>query len=166
MQSLGCELGLHGYAHLSPNRLSATRFESDLKRCIAAFNQAGIRHRGYRAPNLAFHQSYYSILKKHGITYSSSLLCSEQRVDPMEKCIAFMDIPYILHNPGPEKIIGTLNNYFKPGNILCFHPYGLFATRYETVLRKLILDTGLQTITIAGNLQGGNGVCLSVDFGV
>lgn len=165
IQSMGCELGLHGYYHHSPNRMSANRFEDDLRRCILAFQRAGIAFSGYRAPNLAFPRDYYPVLKRLGIAYSSSVLCSGAPHDPMERCIAFMDVPLILHNPGADGIQEALRPHLLAGKILCFHPYGLLGVRYGTVTRQLLLDSGLRTSTIAEQLLGAEGLCLSVDFG-
>lgn len=165
MQGLGCEIGLHGYHHLSPNRMAPARFEADLKRCIAAFRRAGISFSGYRAPNLAMAPGCYPVLRRLGIAYSSSLLCSAARLDPMERCIAFMDVPLILHDPGPEEIAHTLRPHLLPGRVLCVHPYGFLGTRHGPVTRQLLLDCDLRTITIAEQLRGDEGLALSVDFG-
>ena len=165
LQTLGCEIGLHGYHHLSPNRMPPRQFEVDLQKCIQSFERAGIQYRGYRAPNLAFPSSFYPILKKLGIRYSSSLLCSGKAPDLMEQCIDFMDVPMIFHDPGREEIRKIVRQYFKTGNILCLHPYGLLGTVYGDLTRQLLLDTGLRTITIAEKVDGGEGLCLSIDFG-
>ena len=85
MQGLGCEIGLHGYHHLSPNRMTPARFETDLQRCIAAFRRAGISFSGYRAPNLAMAPGCYPVLRRLGIAYSSSLLCSLSPLPPVVK---------------------------------------------------------------------------------
>ncbi len=165
MQGLGCEIGLHGYRHLSPNRLSKAGFENDLRRCIRAFREAGLPFNGYRAPNLAMTPGCYPILRRLGVAYSSSLLCSGASRDPMERCIAFMDVPLVLHDPGPGEIREALRPHLLPGAILCFHPYGLLGTRHGRVTRQLLVDSGLRTVTIAEQLRGAQGLAISVDFG-
>lgn len=165
IQGMGCEVGLHGYRHHSPNRMSADRFEDDLRRCILAFRRAGVAFSGYRAPNLAMTAGCYAILKRLGIAYSSSVLCSGAPGDPMERCIALMDIPLILHNPDAAGVGEALRPHLLAGSILCIHPYGLLGTRYGPVTRQLFLDSGLRAITIAEQLRGAEGLCISVDFG-
>ena len=165
IQGMGCEVGLHGYRHHSPNRMSADRFEDDLRRCIHAFQRAGIAFSGYRAPNLAMTTGCYAILKRLGIAYSSSVLCSGAPDDPIERCIAFMDVPLVLHAPGAADIKEALRPHLLPGRILCFHPYGLLGTRYGPVARQILLDSGLRAITITQQLRGAEGLCISVDFG-
>ncbi len=165
LQQMGCEVGLHGYRHHSPNRMPADRFEADLRRCIRAFEGAGIAFSGYRAPNLAMTPGCYPILRRLGVAYSSSLLCSGAPRDPMERCIAFMDVPLVLHDPGPDEIREALRPHLLPGAILCFHPYGLLGTRHGRATRQLLVDSGLRTVTIAEQLRGAQGLAVSVDFG-
>lgn len=165
LQGMGCEVGLHGHRHHSPNRMPAGRFEADLRRCIRAFEDAGIAFSGYRAPNLAMTPGCYPILKRLGIAYSSSVLCAGAARDPMERCIAFMDIPLILRDPGPEDVREALRPHLRPGAILCFHPYGLLGTRHGRATRQLLIDSGLRTVTIAEQLRGVEGLVVSVDFG-
>jgi peptidoglycan/xylan/chitin deacetylase (PgdA/CDA1 family) len=165
LQQMGCEVGLHGYHHHSPNRMPADRFEADLRRCIRAFEGAGIAFSGYRAPNLAMTPGCYPILRRLGVAYSSSLLCSGASRDPMERCIAFMDVPLVLHDPGPGEIREALRPHLLPGAILCFHPYGLLGARHGRATRQLLVDSGLRTVTIAEQLQGAQGLAVSVDFG-
>jgi len=165
MQELGCEIGLHGFRHLSPNRLSAAGFEGDLRRCIRAFREARLSFSGYRAPTLAMSLPCYPVLKRMGIAYSSSWLCADAPDEPLERCIAFMDVPFILHHPGEDAVRETLLPHLSAGKILCLHPYGLLGTRYGPITRRLLLDSGLRAVTIAEQLRGAEGLSVSVDFG-
>ncbi len=165
IQGMGCEVGLHGYRHHSPDRMSAGLFEDDLRRCIMAFEKAGIAFSGYRAPNLAMTTGCYPVLRRLGIAYSSSMLCSKSPNDPMERCISFMDVPLVLHKPNPADIECALRPHLLAGRVLCLHPYGLLGTRYGPVTRRLLLDSGLRAVTMAEQLRGAEGLCISVDFG-
>ncbi|MDD5556356.1 MAG: polysaccharide deacetylase family protein [bacterium] len=160
----GCELGLHGYRHLSPGRIAPHRFEADLASCVRAFKRRGIHASGYRAPHLSFPASLYPVLRRMGIRYSSSRLCQHDRAEPMEQCISFMDVPMLLHLPSENAVLDALRQHFAEGKILCLHPYGLLGRRRHLV-RRLLVDSGLRAVTIAEKLDGGKGMCISVDFG-
>ncbi|MCC6450368.1 MAG: hypothetical protein IT574_07395, partial [Candidatus Aureabacteria bacterium] len=127
--------------------------------------KAGIAFSGYRAPNLAMTTGCYPVLRRLGIAYSSSMLCSKSPNDPMERCISFMDVPLVLHKPNPADIECALRPHLLAGRVLCLHPYGLLGTRYGPVTRRLLLDSGLRAVTMAEQLRGAEGLCISVDFG-
>ncbi|MCK4512305.1 polysaccharide deacetylase family protein [bacterium] len=76
----GHQIGLHGYFHTPPNRMSEVEFQEDLLRCqreIVAIT--GVTARGYRAPFFGVRDcsfSYVEVLRRCGFSYDASVLAS------------------------------------------------------------------------------------------
>src|SRR4029453_8564471 len=68
------EIGVHGWIHEPPTRLSADEEERLLDQAIAYLTKAtGKRPLGYRAPSWAFSRATLDLLQKKGFLYESSL---------------------------------------------------------------------------------------------
>jgi peptidoglycan/xylan/chitin deacetylase (PgdA/CDA1 family) len=162
---LGCEIGLHGFRHYSPNRVSQRCFEDDLARCLAAFNAHSLNPRGYRAPNLAMRADAYPILRRRGVAYSSSVMLPRKGLEPMELGVHFQDFPIILERHSPEEARRAIREHIMSGHILCLHPYGLFHPRFHGMLAGLVREMATEPITLAEKATGGQGPCMTLDLG-
>ncbi|GAB7092785.1 polysaccharide deacetylase [Halorubrum luteum] len=70
----GHEIGLHGYRHINPARLSPEEEENELIRSIEVFEDLiGERPIGYRSPAGDFSDNSFDILARNEIIYDSSL---------------------------------------------------------------------------------------------
>jgi len=165
LAALGCEIGLHGFRHYSPDRISPRLFETDLTRCLAAFRAQSLNPRGYRAPNLAMRTDAYPILRRHGVTCSSSVMLPREGLDPMELGVHFQDFPIILERPSPEEARCAMREHIIGGNILCLHPYGLLHPRFHAMLASLMRERGVEPITLAEKASGRQGPCMTLDLG-
>jgi peptidoglycan/xylan/chitin deacetylase (PgdA/CDA1 family) len=91
VQQGGHELGLHGYLHEWPNRLSVPEERSLIRRSLEVFESvAGTRPVGWRAPWGAFSESSAELLIEEGFIYDSSLMGDE--------------IPYILQTEAGQLV--------------------------------------------------------------
>ena len=74
----GHEIGTHGHAHARVDRSGPGAFAQDLRRSIAAIEQAcGIRPSGHRAPEFSISRGTtwaYDVLASEGIRYDSSVM--------------------------------------------------------------------------------------------
>jgi peptidoglycan/xylan/chitin deacetylase (PgdA/CDA1 family) len=71
----GHELGVHGYTHVSPTKLSATEEEESIVRSREILEGfGGGKVVGYRSPSWEFSQHTLGFLTKHGFTYSSNYM--------------------------------------------------------------------------------------------
>ena len=68
------EIGVHGWIHETPTRLSAEEEERLLDQAIAYLTKVtGTRPVGYRAPSWAFSRATLDLIQKKGFLYDSSL---------------------------------------------------------------------------------------------
>lgn len=70
----GHELGLHGYTHRSPAKLSRDEEEDELVRSKAILEGFGASVVGYRSPSWEFSAHTVDLLSSHGLRYSSNFM--------------------------------------------------------------------------------------------
>ena len=71
----GHEIGLHGYSHENPTKLSLEQEEAILNKCIRLIDKHTGKHpRGYIAPWWEFSENSVDLLLKNDIKYDSSLM--------------------------------------------------------------------------------------------
>ena len=70
----GHELGLHGYTHTAPARLTAVEERAELGRARASLAKIGAHSTGYRAPHGDVSESTVEILDESGIEYASQFV--------------------------------------------------------------------------------------------
>jgi peptidoglycan/xylan/chitin deacetylase (PgdA/CDA1 family) len=138
------EVGVHGWIHEFPPRLSEGEEERLLDRAIAYLTKAtGRRPVGYRAPSWAFSGVTLDLIRKKGFLYDSSLQSLDEpyeirsRGDDtglVELAIdwTLTETPYLGQNghmPSPELLYqlykGEFDGAYKEGTtfILTLHPY-------------------------------------------
>ena len=73
MRDAGCEIGLHGYTHKAPDKMTLEEERAELERGIKVLEDVlGVRPKGYRAPWLRPSHNTYSLLMEHGFEYDAS----------------------------------------------------------------------------------------------
>jgi peptidoglycan-N-acetylglucosamine deacetylase len=70
----GHELGVHGYTHTAPGRLSRKDEEKELVRARSILEGFGARVTGYRSPSWDVSAHTLDLLEKHGFRYSSNFM--------------------------------------------------------------------------------------------
>jgi peptidoglycan/xylan/chitin deacetylase (PgdA/CDA1 family) len=70
----GHELGVHGYTHTAPGRLSRKEEEKELVRARSILEGFGARVTGYRSPSWDVSAHTLDLLEKHGFRYSSNFM--------------------------------------------------------------------------------------------
>jgi peptidoglycan/xylan/chitin deacetylase (PgdA/CDA1 family) len=69
------EIGLHGYVHERVDELNPDEIEETVTKSMEIFHKlTGITKMGYRSPSWEMTQETFDVLKKHKITYDSSLM--------------------------------------------------------------------------------------------
>ena len=138
------EVGVHGWIHEFPPRLSEGEEERLLDRAIAYLTKAtGRRPVGYRAPSWAFSGVTLDLIRKKGFLYDSSLQSLDEPYEIrsrgedtglVELAIdwTLTETPYLGQNghmPSPELLYqlykGEFDGAYKEGTtfILTLHPY-------------------------------------------
>jgi len=107
----GHEIGLHGYRHRNPARLSPEEEEEELVRAIQVFEDlVGERPVGYRSPAGDFSNHSFDILARNGVIYDSSLkdadfpcpLDDEGRIVELPDTWYLDDWPYFAFHMYPQ----------------------------------------------------------------
>jgi peptidoglycan/xylan/chitin deacetylase (PgdA/CDA1 family) len=70
----GHEMGLHGYTHRSPAKLSRDEEEAELVKAKAILTELGASPVGYRSPAWEFSEHTVALLAEHGLRYSSNFM--------------------------------------------------------------------------------------------
>jgi peptidoglycan-N-acetylglucosamine deacetylase len=138
------EVGVHGWIHEFPPRLSAEEEERLLDQAIAYLTKAtGKKPAGYRAPSWAFSSVTLDLIQKKGFVYDSSLQALDEPYEIMsrgkdtgivELAIdwTLTETPYLGQNghmPSPELLYQLYKEEFdgayKEGTmfVLTLHPY-------------------------------------------
>jgi peptidoglycan/xylan/chitin deacetylase (PgdA/CDA1 family) len=70
----GHELGVHGYTHTSPSKLSAAEEAAELERALKVLRGFADHVVGYRSPSWDFSQHTLGLLAQAGLRYSSNMM--------------------------------------------------------------------------------------------
>src|SRR5262245_29381160 len=90
------EIGVHGWIHETPTRLTAAEEERLLDQAIAYLTKAtGHRPLGYRAPSWAFSAATLDLIQKKGFLYDSSLQALDEpyEIDSRGKPTGIVELP-------------------------------------------------------------------------
>ncbi len=138
------EIGVHGWIHEFPPRLSEGEEERLLDQAIEYIGKvSGKRPVGYRAPSWAFSPNTLDLIRKKGFLYDSSLQALDEPYEIVSKGQAtglielaidwtLTETPYLGrdgHMPSPELLYGLYKDEFdgayKEGTlfVLTLHPY-------------------------------------------
>lgn len=124
IQSKGHELACHSMHHIPLDKLSPEEFDKDLEQNIEALIKAGAKEiKGFRAPVFSLTENTgwaYPILKKHGITYSSSVLAANNPLygwkefgEEQKEIEGVWEIPVSLASFGPKTVPFAGGVYFR-----------------------------------------------------
>ena len=138
------EIGVHGWIHETPTRLSADEEERLLDQAIEYLTKVtGKRPLGYRAPSWAFSRATLDLIQKKGFLYDSSLQALDEPYEVMsrgkntgliELAIdrTLTETPFLGQNgrmPSPELLYGLYRDEFDGAYnegtmfVLTLHPY-------------------------------------------
>ncbi len=120
----GHEIACHSHEHKHLTDMDQDQFSRDLENNLKSLAAAGATSvRGFRAPTFSLVQKSswaYSVLKKHGITYSSSVLPAPNPLfswpefgQKPKKVDDVWEIPINFSEVGPQKIPYTGGIYFR-----------------------------------------------------
>lgn len=162
----GHEIGYHSYNHISSLWLNDKEFENDITRGRKLFGELGLKLNGYRAPNLMFDDNHYFILKEFGLRYSSSKYFNRPFYEILDNLyevpVGFMDaIDYCM-----DSSLDNLRRSFCHKNIHLYHPYGLLSDKNEQKILNVFASIDMPMITISELLNGGEGMCITIDIGI
>lgn len=124
IQAKGHELACHSMHHIPLDKLSPEDFDKDLSENIEALLKAGAKDvKGFRAPVFSLTKTTnwaYPILKKHGISYSSSVLAANNPLygwkefgQEQKEIEGVWEMPVSLANFGPKTIPFAGGVYFR-----------------------------------------------------
>ncbi len=124
IQSKGHELACHSMHHIPLDKLSPEEFEKDIHQNIEALLKAGAKDiKGFRAPVFSLTEKTnwaYSILKKQGLSYSSSVLAANNPLygwkefgEEQKEIDGMWEMPVSLAQFGPKTIPFAGGVYFR-----------------------------------------------------